>query len=127
MKATRQRRKKTHRYVAKLLFQFRVVVDGVSNRRRLCEIMFILIRAANAEAAYRLALKRGRTSQYSYKDVSGNPIHFEFVGVLEMLRLGVECLPDEVWYDLKRITTPKERAKQLIPPKRKLNAFVFDL
>jgi uncharacterized protein DUF4288 len=117
--------RKRRRFAAKLLFQFRVVVDGKSDKRRLCEERIILIDASTAQDAHTRAIARGRAAQHHYKNGAGNPVHFEFIGLLDLLRLGVECEPDEVWYDIKTMLTPKERAKSLLPPKRKLNALYW--
>jgi hypothetical protein len=123
---SRKRRRVTKlRFAAKLLFQFRVMLNGRPNRRRLCEERMVLIPARHAEEAYQLALKAGRASQHRYKNQAGNPVHFEFVGILDLLQLGVECGPDEVWYDLKYMLMPKERSKRILPPKRKLNAIYW--
>jgi len=34
--------------------------------------------------------------------VASRDSHLEFVGVLDLLDLGPECGPDEVWYDIVR-------------------------
>jgi hypothetical protein len=49
-------------------------------------------------------------------------VHFEYVGVLDLLRLGPECEEDEVWYDIKIMKLPKERARKVLPGTQKLNA-----
>jgi hypothetical protein len=59
-KGQRRRKKETvARYSAKLLFQFRVVVNGDSGARRLCEERMIVFRAASP----RLALAAGQASR----------------------------------------------------------------
>jgi hypothetical protein len=50
-------------------------------------------------------------------------VRFEFVGVLDLLELGLECEADEVWYDTRQMLTPMERRESLIPPERELSAF----
>ncbi len=112
------------RYSARLLFQFRVVVDGDSGKRRLCEERIIVFTAANARAALREAKKRGRKANFSSKEAGHNPWHFEFVGVLDLLYLGPECEEGEVWYDIVERLTPMERRASLIPPEEKLNAIL---
>jgi Domain of unknown function (DUF4288) len=119
------RRVTKRRFAAKLLFQFRVMVNGHANRRRVCEERMIVIAAQSAEKAYQFALKAGRSAQYHYKNHAGNPVHFEFVGILDLLQLGIECGPNEVWYDIKYMLMPKERSKRILPPKRKLNAIYW--
>ena len=116
----------TRRYSARLLFQFRVVVAGDSNKRRLCEDRIITFTAPDASAALCEAKKRGRAARHSYSNTDGNRVHFEFVGVLELLCLDPECEPDEVWYEIVERVTPMERRDKLIPPENKLNAIRFN-
>src|SRR4051812_26442730 len=86
-------------YSAKLLFQFRVMVGGSPGKRRICEERIITFSADYARAALREAKRRGRAAQQSYKSSDGNPVHFEFVGVMELLRLDPACESGEVWYE----------------------------
>lgn len=115
-------RKATRRFAAKLLFQYRVVVKGRSNRRRVCEERLIVVHAPTAEGAYRSAVNSGRGAQHHYKNSAGNPVHCEFVGILDLLELGLECSPEEVWYEIKYMLLPKERSRKILPSKHELNA-----
>ncbi|HET6883578.1 MAG TPA: DUF4288 domain-containing protein [Pirellulales bacterium] len=110
------------RYAAKLLFQFKVSGAGWQNKRRLCEERIILLSAASARAALTMAKKRGRASQHSYDNSDGNRVNFQFVGVLDLLELGVECDEDEVWYEINERLLPMERKTAIIPPERDLCA-----
>jgi hypothetical protein len=121
----KKQRSPGERYSAKLLFQYRVVVRGRSNVMRTCEERMVVLKAKTARAALALAKRRGKTSQFLERNSDGNPVHFEFVGVLDLLCLGPECLEDEVWYDIRSIKKPMERARALIPPERKLNAIYW--
>ena len=118
------RRAQEQRYSAMLLFQFRVVTRGKSNQRRLCERRLIVFTAANAEAAFDHASRYGIEAQHNYPNDSGDMVHFEFVGIADLLKIGLECEADEVWYDLDYLTKPKERRRQLLPRKSSLPAFV---
>jgi len=115
------------RYAAMLLFQFRVVTAGESNKRRLCEKRLILLTAPSGRAALRAARERGRQAQHSYLNGDGGRVRFEFVGVLDLLRLGPECEPDEVYYQLCRLHEPMERRSRLLPPPSRLPAVAEDL
>ena len=108
------------RYAAMLLFQFRVVTAGASNKRRLCEKRLILLTAPDDKAALRAAKRRGREAQHNYLNGDGGRVRFEFVGVLDLLHLGVECEPDEVYYQLLRLHEPMERRGELLPPESRL-------
>lgn len=110
------------RFAAKLLFQFRVVDEGEANIMRLCEERIILISAPTARRALGLAKRRGKTAQHSYKNASGAMIYFEFVGLMDLLHLGIECETDEVWYNIIRRKLPMERADSICPPESELNA-----
>ena len=111
------------RYVAKLLFQFRVTVAGKHFKRRLCEERFIMFRAASAKEALAHAKRRGKEEQHSYKNSGGNPVRFEFIGVMELLDLDLASEEDEVWYEIKQMVAPSERKAELIPARTVLHAF----
>ena len=115
-----------HHYAAMLLFQFRVVTAGASNKRRLCEKRLILLTAPNARAALRAAKRRGREAQHDYRNSEGGQVRFEFVGILDLLHLGVECEPDEVWWQLCQLHEPMERRCKLLPPESQLQAIAAD-
>jgi hypothetical protein len=110
------------KFAAKLLFQFRVVADGESNVMRTCEERIVVLRAPTARAALALAKKRGKSAQHRYKNGAGGLVHFEFVGLMDLLHLGVECDDDEVWYDITQRKLPMERAAKILPKESQLNA-----
>jgi hypothetical protein len=101
------------RYSAFLLFQFRVEKNGQSNRRRLCERRLIVFKARGNRSARAHANQRGREAELSYQNGYGATVHFEFVGVQDVLELGPECEPDEVWYEMFKMVRPMERYEQL--------------
>ena len=47
---------------------------------------------------------------------------FEFVGVLEILELGIECGKYEVRYEMVEKVRPMDGSMQFVPPPEKLNA-----
>jgi hypothetical protein len=114
-----------NRYAATLLFQFKVIVGGVPGKRRTCEERIIVIEANSARAALRHAKTRDNDSQHRYRNTDGNPVRFEFVGVMDRLELGVECAADEVWYEITDRLEPSERRAQLIPLEQHLNALLL--
>jgi hypothetical protein len=109
------------RYAAKLLFQFRVVSNGSSGTRRLCEERIVVFPSSVARQALKEAKRRGRAATYRYQNTDGNTVHFEFIGVLELLRL-LESDSDEVWYEIVERVRPMERRSALIPPAHQLSA-----
>jgi hypothetical protein len=111
------------RYSACLLFQFRVVVDGDSGKRRLCEKRIIHFRATDPRAALRHAKLRGKEAEHAYRNSDGNRVSFEFIGVRDLLHCGAECEGDEVWYQICELLTPMERKDTLIPAEGELAAF----
>ena len=122
MKAKRQNSRKSapgRRYSAKLLFQYRV--GGSPNTRRRCEERIITFPSLYGRAALSEAKRRGRAAQHSYTNVHGQRVHFEFVGVMELLSLEA-CDADEVWYEMPERVRPMERRGKLIPPESKLHA-----
>ena len=114
--------KSNGRYAAKLLFQFRVMVNRLPNKKRLCEERIITFSSGNGKTALREAKKRGWAAEHHYKNNEGNPVYFEFVGVLDLLRLGSECEADEVWYDITRRVCPLERKASILPLEIELSA-----
>jgi hypothetical protein len=110
------------RYAAKLFFQFRVMVDGSPGVRRTCEERIVSFSAAHGQAALREAKRRGRAAQHRYKNSDGKAVYFEFIGVVELLRLDPACEPDEVWYDITDRVRPMERRATIIPPESRLSA-----
>ncbi len=112
----------SQRYAAKLLFQFRVMVDGKPNARRLCEERIILIEALDGKAALKEAKRRGRAASCRYKNSETNHLIFEFVGVMDLLCLGNECDDGGVWYDITERLRPMERRNKILPKESELNA-----
>jgi hypothetical protein len=98
------------------------MVGGSPGTRRLCEERIITFASIHGHAALREAKRQGRTAQFSYPNNDGNRVHFEFVGVMELLRLDPACDPGEVWYELPERVRPMERRAQLIPPESQLQA-----
>ena len=110
------------RYAAKLLFEFRVTVGGAVGKRRICEERIVVLKAPSGKKALARAKRKGKDSQYRYSNSDGNPVSFEFIGVMDLLRLDQECDNDEVWYDIVERLLPSERKSKLIPPPSELNA-----
>jgi hypothetical protein len=104
-----------HRFAAKLLFQFRVDVNGDVGKRRLCEERIINFSARSPREALQTAKVRGKRGEHSYKNGDGNKVSFEFVGIMDLMSLGVEAEPDEVWYEIHERLLPMERRSKLIP------------
>lgn len=128
MKSARRAKsgRRGERYAARLLFQFRVVVNGHAGVRRLCEDRIIVVRASGARSALAKARAHARAAEYHYRNSSGSPVFFEFVGVTDLLELGMECGPDEVWYDIVQKVKPMERRRKLIPAPERLNAIAAE-
>ena len=53
-------------------------------------------------------------------------MRFEFIGVMELLHLGVECDSDEVWWEMSRDLLPSERRGRYFPPDAQLLATLVD-
>ena len=115
-------RPKGRRYTAVLLFEFNVTSRGRSLARRLCEERVIVFPASTAKAALAHAKAYGRAEQHSYTNARGGKVRFRFVGLLDLLHVGVECGPEEVWYGLRELLRPMERRRSLVPPEASLNA-----
>ena len=110
------------RYAAKLLFQFRVDRNGDSGKRRVCEERIIVIEAASAASALTKAKRRGKKGENKYPNHDGHIVCFEFIGIMDLLHLGIECEADEVWYDIQERLLPMERRGKLVPAEAELHA-----
>ena len=111
------------KYSAKLLFQFRADLGGgKSDTMRRCEERIILLSARNAQSALRKAKAHGKRSELEGTAEAGNPILFEFIGVMDMIEVGIECEPEEVWYEYRFRKLPMERKDRFIPPEEELDA-----
>jgi hypothetical protein len=110
------------RYAAKLMFQFRVDKGRGTPKRRMCEERIVLIDARSARDALSKARRKGSRAEHHYDTAFGNTVYFEFIGVMELLALGAECEPDEVWYELVDRHSPLERRDAFIPDEHELNA-----
>ena len=108
-------------YAARLMFQWRVMVDGSPGVRRTCEDRIVRVAAKSARAALTAVKRLGRSEQVTYKNSDGNPVHFEFIGVMELLRLDAYH-PEEVWYDIVERVRPMERRAMFVPPESQLCA-----
>ena len=94
---------------------------------RTCEERIVLIRSATARKALAEAKRRGKAATNRYENSDGNPVHFEFVGVLDLLHLGPECEKDEVWYNIVQRKLPMERAVNILPKEADLSALRDEL
>lgn len=110
------------RYAARLLFQFRKVRNGTSDARRLCEHRIIVTEARSPSAALNKMEARGRDEETDYEQ-DGVQVFLEFVGVSELIELGVSLEDDEVWWEFFEALRPKERRADLIPKPEELRAF----
>jgi hypothetical protein len=110
------------RFAAKLLFAWDPEPDGIRRRRRLCEERIVTFEARSTRAALARAEAWGRRSTFEHRYTRA-VARFQFLGVLDLMELGLECEPGEVWYELRRRVRPRERRSHLVPPKRTLQAF----
>lgn len=113
------------RYAAKQLFQYRFDSDTPSSMR-LTEERIVVVMASSASGALKAVERRGRQKQSKFRNDDGLLVHLEFVGVVELIHLGVECEPDEVWYDMRRMKGPMERKEKIIPERSLLSAFQYE-
>ena len=102
------------------------MVGGSAGARRLCEERIITIPSLNGRAALREAKRRGRAAQHRYTNGEGNRVHFQFVGVMELLCLEPVCDAADVWYAMSERVRPMERRALLIPPESQLHAIRYN-
>jgi len=110
------------RFAAKLLFRFRPPNGGKRSSRFLCEERIVTLTAPNATSALKKAKRIARKGAHSYRVVTGGRVHFEPVGVMELMELGVETGPGEVWWDIY-VRKLSGRRSKLVPAERNLRIF----
>lgn len=98
------------------------MVGGSAITRRLCEERIITFPSSHGRTALREAKRRGRAAQHRYTNLKGNPVHFEFVGVMELICVKSACEADEIWYEMRERVRPMERRGRFIPPESRLHA-----
>ncbi|MCE9590029.1 MAG: DUF4288 domain-containing protein [Planctomycetes bacterium] len=109
-------------YGIKLLFQYRVAINGRSGKRRTCEERTLNLQARSAREALGKAKKRGKAAEFKHPNSERGTIFFEFVGIVDLLKLGAETDPDEVWYEIHDRLEPMERRNRIVPNDRSLLA-----
>jgi hypothetical protein len=106
------------RYAAKLLFDWNPDPTTGGRVMRLSEERIVVFPARSARASLVKAKRLGREAELRYD--SGHRLRF--VGILQLMELGVECAEGEVWWELRR-RRGKERATSLLPAERDLWVF----
>jgi hypothetical protein len=124
--AARSRRMATEKYAAKLLYQYAAVSPHQRTSRRLCEESTIVLRATSAREALRLAKRHARRRYFTFRTVHGVRLALQFVGVRELIHLGPEHEPEEVWSEFRSLVRPMERRAKLLPRESDLNAIQWE-
>jgi len=107
------------RYAAKLLFDWHP--DPATGNRvvRLTEERIVVFPARSPRASVERAKRLGKQAELRYD--SGHRLRF--VGILQLMELGFECAPGEVWWEFRRRRRAKERARTLVPAEKTLWVF----
>lgn len=107
------------RYAVKLLFDWNPDPITGSRVMRLSEERIIVFTARSARAALQRGKRLGRQGELRYD----GGLRLRFVGVLQLMELGVECAEGEVWWEFRRRRRAKKRARELIPAEKRLYIF----
>lgn len=94
-----------------------------AGKYRTCEERITLVTASTPDQALALAKKSAKATETRIDYADGESVAIEFVGILQLMHLGLECEPDQVWYEMKVMKTPMERKRDLIPERKDLAAF----
>ncbi len=114
------------RYAAKLLFQWNPEPNEPPRRIRLCEERIVTFGARSPRAALARAKAIGRRAQLRL-DMEKGPSYLQFVGILQLMQLGLEAEEHEVWWELSYKLLPRERRSRILPRERDLRVFTdFD-
>jgi hypothetical protein len=110
------------RYAAKLLFDWNPDPVTGSRDTRLFEERIVVFNARSARGALAAAKRLGRQSELRYD--SG--LRLRFVGLMQVMELGVECAEGEVWWEFSRRRMTIAQAKARLPADRSLYVFTDD-
>jgi hypothetical protein len=105
------------KYAANLLFEWRL--PGRTPRGSRCEERIVVFRAPTDRKAVPAAKKIGRAGQMSYLNADRKRLRVQFIGIRDLMSLGKECDPGEVWY---RFFHPKS-PRRLVREDRRLAVF----
>ncbi len=108
------------RFSTKLLFQW---APSVQPKRRLCEERLVTFRARSSRDALAKAKRLGRQGEFTYREQGGGRGRFQFLGILDLMELGVEAGANEVWWDVYQRLEPLRRRTHLLPPESRLRIF----
>ena len=75
-----------------------------------------MFHAESATEALAVAKRNVQTAEHNYVNGEGGQVYFEFLGIMELLELGLECDADEVWYNIVEKPHPSKQ----IPPENEL-------
>jgi hypothetical protein len=96
------------RYAANLLFEYRI--KEAPSSRPLCERRIVVLNASSDRDAIRRAKKRGKQSEYSYRNADDQTVQIRFVGLIDVIDL-LACEADEVYYSLQRMSNPARHVR----------------
>lgn len=96
------------RYAGKLLFQY-IAPHESPDSLLVIEERTLVLKAASAGKALKAFRARGTEGAFSFVNNYGVKMKFQFVGVLEMISLGIESDDDEVWYVIRKMKGPRNR------------------
>jgi hypothetical protein len=103
------------RYAAKLLFAWRPNPFTEKRGSTLYEERIVVFTARSGQAALGKFKRVGKSNQLVFE--GGQRV--EFVGIQQLMELDVRNEADEVWWEFRRIRSPKK----LIPRERDLYVF----
>jgi hypothetical protein len=110
------------KYAVLLLFQFKVIKNGLINKKRVCEERIYHIQCENDDVAYIKSLELGKLEEFDYQD-GLKKVSFEFIGVKDLIELENYDEENLVWNRFIEKLQPMERKNKLIPNKNKLTVF----
>ncbi|MDO4627792.1 MAG: hypothetical protein Q4C70_01275 [Planctomycetia bacterium] len=106
----------------KLLFQFRIPIDGDSGVYRRCEERYVMLNVQDGEDINQVIdqfYKKIKKEDYVYQNTNGDQVFFEFVGVMDYIVWDYRE-ENEFWYDYRTRKLPMENKTKLTLSKREL-------
>jgi hypothetical protein len=106
-------KRSTQRYSAKVLFGFRYGDSTCWDSKCLESIYHY--RASSPREAIAKARRFAKSEEVDYMNTYGERVRYEFLGILDMIRLGGVDRLEEVWSDVRERNLTAERVKRIIP------------
>jgi hypothetical protein len=90
------------------------MIKGKPGKFRRCEVRTVVFdNVEYVDEAVDKVFSYVKGKNRTFINTAGNKVYFEFVGVLDYIKMGGECDDSEVWYDYVTMKEPMENRKKI--------------